>query len=396
MPSEAQSKLVKGLERELAELRARDQLRSFRQIAGINLCSNDYLGLAEDPRLKEAVLEAVAATVRVGGTGSRLLSGHDAVWNELEEEFAAFAGTEAALYFANGYAANLGLLTSLVGKNDLVFSDELNHASLIDGIRLSGARKEIYPHLDLHALERALRAQESEGCRKLIVTESVFSMDGDVADVKAIQELAERFGASLIVDEAHATAVHGPGGAAIVAEARLTREVLATVHTCGKALASAGAFVCGSRVLREYLINHARTLIFSTAMPPYLAGQIRAALRLAKELSRERETLRVNSAELIAKLRGDEWDTSGSASQIVPVILGSNEDALSAAEFLQERGFAVRAIRPPTVPVGKARLRLSLTARVTRENVTGIQAALQNWRGSRSSLAAARLAAGHG
>jgi 8-amino-7-oxononanoate synthase len=396
MPSEAQSKLVKGLERDLAELRARDQLRSFAQIAGINLCSNDYLGLAEDPRLKEAVLEAVAATVRVGGTGSRLLSGHDGVWNELEEEFAAFAGTEAALYFANGYVANLGLLTSLVGKNDLVFSDELNHASLIDGIRLSGARKEIYPHLDLHALERALRAQESEVCRKLIVTESVFSMDGDVADVKAIQELAERFGASLIVDEAHATAVHGPGGAAIVAEARLTREVLATVHTCGKALASAGAFVCGSRVLREFLINHARTLIFSTAMPPYMAGQIRAALRLAKELSRERETLRANSAELIAKLRGDEWDTSGSASQIVPVVLGSNEDALSAAEFLQERGFAVRAIRPPTVPVGKARLRLSLTARVSREHVTGIQAALQNWRGSRSSLAAAGLAADHG
>jgi 8-amino-7-oxononanoate synthase len=396
MPSEAQSKLVKELERDLAELRARDQLRSFAQIAGMNLCSNDYLGLAEDPRLKEAVLEAVAATARVGGTGSRLLSGHDAVWNELEEVFAAFAGTEAALYFANGYAANLGLLTSLVGKNDLVFSDELNHASLIDGIRLSGARKEIYPHLDLNALERALRAHESEACRTLIVTESVFSMDGDVADVKAIQELAERFGASLMVDEAHATAVRGPDGAGIVAEPRLTREVLATVHTCGKALASAGAFVCGSRVLREFLINHARTLIFSTAMPPYMAGQIRAALRLAKGMSREREMLRVNSAELIATLRGDEWDTSGSASQIVPVILGSNEDALSAAEFLQERGFAVRAIRPPTVPAGTARLRLSLTARVTREHVTGMQAALQNWRRSRSSLAAAGLAAGHG
>src|SRR4030095_9088332 len=153
----------------------------------------------------------------------------------------------------NGYAANLGLLSSLIGRRDLVFSDELNHASLIDGIRLSGARKEIYPHLDLHALERALRAQESEVSRKLIVTESVFSMDGDVADVKAIQELAERFGASLIVDEAHATAVHGPGGAGIVSAAGVTREVLATVHTCGKALASAGAFVCGARVLREFL-----------------------------------------------------------------------------------------------------------------------------------------------
>src|SRR5207249_9113329 len=176
--------------------------------------------------------------------------------NELEEEFAAFAGTEAALYFANGYAANIGLLASVLGKNDLVFSDELNHASLIDGIRLSGARKEIYPHRDLNGLEHALRRHETESCRKLIVTESVFSMDGDVVDVNAVQKLAERYGANLVADEAHATAVHGPGGAGIVAEARLTREVFATVHTCGKALASAGAFMCGSKTLREFLINH--------------------------------------------------------------------------------------------------------------------------------------------
>jgi 8-amino-7-oxononanoate synthase len=396
MPSEAQGKLVKELERDLAELRARDQLRSLAQIAGVNLCSNDYLGLAEDPRLKETVLEAVASSVRVGGTGSRLLSGHDPVWDELEEEFAEFAGTEAALYFANGYAANLGLVTSLVDKNDLVFSDELNHASLIDGIRLSGARKEIYAHGDLNALERALGAHERESCRKLIVTESVFSMDGDIADVQALQKLAERYGASLVVDEAHATAVHGPDGSGIVAEERLTREAFATVHTCGKALASAGAFVCGSRVLREFLINHARTLIFSTAMPPYMAWQIRAALRLARGMDAEREVLHANSAELIASLRGVGWDVSGSASQIVPVIIGSNEEALSAARFLQEQGFAVRAIRPPTVPAGTARLRLSLTARVSLEQVTGIRAALQNWRRPQSSLAAAEVATGRG
>jgi 8-amino-7-oxononanoate synthase len=396
MPSESQKKLLGELERDLAELRARDQLRSFAQIAGVNLCSNDYLGLAEDPRLKKAVLESAANAARVGGTGSRLLSGHDAVWNELEEEFAAFAGTEAALYFANGYAANLGLLSSVLRKNDLVFSDELNHASLIDGIRLSGARKEIYPHRDLNALERALRQHENESFRKLIVTESVFSMDGDVADVKAIQELAERFGASLIVDEAHATAVHGPRGEGIVAEARLTGEVLATVHTCGKALASAGAFVCGARVLREFLINHARTLIFSTAMPPYMAGQIRAALGLARDMDVERKSLLTNSSELSTSLRRDGWDVDGTASQIVPVIIGLNEEALSAAGFLQECGYAVRAIRPPTVAAGTARLRLSLTARVTRESVTGIQAALQNWRGSQSSLAAAGLSAGRG
>jgi 8-amino-7-oxononanoate synthase len=396
MPSEAQGKLVKELERDLAGLRARDQLRSLAQITGVNLCSNDYLGLADDARLKEAVLQAVASSVRVGGTGSRLLSGHDPVWDELEEEFAEFAGTEAALYFANGYAANLGLLSSVLGKGDVVFSDALNHASLIDGIRLSGARKEIYPHRDLNALEGALRLHESEPCRKLIVTESVFSMDGDIADVQALQKLAERYGASLVVDEAHATAVHGPDGSGIVAEERLTHEAFATVHTCGKALASAGAFVCGSLALREFLINHARTLIFTTAMPPYMAWQIRAALRLARGMETEREVLQANSAELIASLRGVGWDVSRSASQIVPVIIGSNEEALSAATFLQEQGFAVRAIRPPTVPAGTAWLRLSLTARVSREQVTGIRAALQNWRRSQSSLAAAEVATGRG
>src|ERR1700752_1813813 len=268
MPSEPVDKIVREMESALEDLRQRSQLREFAQLQGVNFCSNDYLGLAEDSRLKLAVLEAVEKSVRVGATGSRLLSGHDPVWNELEEEFAVFAGTEAALYFSSGYAANVGLLTSVLRKNALVFSDALNHASLIDGIRLSGARKEIYPHRDLNYLERVLRRHESETCRKVIVTESVFSMDGDVADLRAMQVLAERYGASLVVDEAHATAVHGPYGAGMVVEARLAGEVFATVHTCGKALASAGAFVCGTRVLREFLVNHARMLIFSTALPP--------------------------------------------------------------------------------------------------------------------------------
>ena len=389
MPSEAKTKLLSELERDLAELRARDLLRNFAQVAGVNLCSNDYLGLAEDARLKEATVEAVTASARMGGTGSRLLSGHDAVWNELEEEFAEFAGTEAALYFANGYAANIGLLSAVLGKNDLVFSDQLNHASLIDGIRLSGARKAIYPHRDLNALERALRLHQSESCRKLIVTESVFSMDGDIADVEAVQDLAEKYGANLVVDEAHATAVHGPAGAGIAAGARLGRELFATVHTCGKALASAGAFVCGSRLLREFLINHARTLIFSTAMPPYMAGQIRAALRLASEVKSGRKRLLDTAAVLALMLGVDGWGGSGRHSQIVPVVLGSNEDAISAAGFLQEQGFAVRAIRPPTVPVGSARLRLSLTTRITNEHVAAVLAALKAWRASRTSVALA-------
>lgn len=395
MPSETQKKLLREVESELAELRVRDELRSLAQIPGVNLCSNDYLGLAEDARLKEAVLDAVAASARMGGTGSRLLSGHDPVWNEMEEEFAAFAGTEAALYFSSGYAANVGLLTSVLTKDDLVFSDELNHASLIDGIRLSGARKVIYRHADLNMLEGMLRGSSGENCRKLIVTESVFSMDGDIADVKALSELAERYGAALVVDEAHATAVHGPRGAGIVAGAGLAPNVLALIHTCGKALASAGAFVCGARVLRELLINRARTLIFSTVMPPYMAGQIRAALRLAKSMDWEREFLLATSSSLAGTLRREGWDVSGFASQIVPVIVGTNEDALAAAEFLQERGFAVRAIRPPTVPLGTARLRLSLTARVTQQDSEGIAAALKAWRGTRMSLASASASAGH-
>ena len=389
MPSESVDKIVRGMESALEHLRERSQLREFAQLPGVNFCSNDYLGLAEDSRLKLAVLEAVEKSVRVGGTGSRLLSGHDPVWNELEEEFAAFAGTEAALYFSSGYAANVGLLVALLGKDDVVFSDTLNHASLIDGIRLSRARKEIYPHRDLNYLERALRLHEGESCRKLIVTESVFSMDGDVADVRAMNQLAERHGAGLVVDEAHATAVQGPDGAGIVAEARLTGEVFATVHTCGKALASAGAFVCGSRVLREFLMNHARTLIFSTAMPPYMAGQIRAALLLASEVKSGRKRLLDTAAVLALMLGVDGWRGPGRHSQIVPVVLGSNEDAISAAGFLQEQGFAVRAIRPPTVPVGSARLRLSLTTRITNEHVGAVLAALKAWRASRTSVALA-------
>ena len=389
MPSESVDKIVRGMESALENLRERSQLREFAQLPGVNFCSNDYLGLAEDSRLKLAVLEAVEKSVRVGGTGSRLLSGHDPVWNELEEEFAAFAGTEAALYFSSGYAANVGLLVALLGKDDVVFSDTLNHASLIDGIRLSRARKEIYPHRDLNYLERALRLHEGESCRKLIVTESVFSMDGDVADVRAMNKLAERHGAGLVVDEAHATAVQGPDGAGIVAEARLTGEVFATVHTCGKALASAGAFVCGSRVLREFLMNHARTLIFSTAMPAYMAGQIRAALRLAREVKSDRQRLLDTAAVLALMLGVDGRGEPGRHSQIVPVVLGSNEDAISAAGFLQEQGFAVRAIRPPTVPVGSARLRLSLTTRITNEHVAAVIAALKGWRASRTSVALA-------
>jgi 8-amino-7-oxononanoate synthase len=389
MPSESNESLLAELQAGLRELESRSQRRTLVEITGVNLCSNDYLGLSDNPALKQTVIEAMFKATRIGGTGSRLLSGHAAVWNELEEEFAAFAGSEAALYFGSGYAANIGLLTSLANKNDVIFSDALNHASIIDGIRLSGAQKVIYPHRDLNALESTLKENQSTPGRKLIVTETVFSMDGDVAPLDAIVALAEKHGASVILDEAHATAVHGPRGRGIAAQLLADRRVLAAMHTCGKALASAGAFVCGPAVLREHLINHARTFIFSTAMPPYLAEQIRAALRLAAAMDKERAKLLSRSQNFAKSLQRDGWETLATTTQIVPTVMGVNDAAVAAAEFLQHAGFAVRAMRPPTVPQGSARLRFSVTHKISAAELERLAATLGTWRAQSHHLALA-------
>jgi 8-amino-7-oxononanoate synthase len=389
MPSEFSLKLQQELEEGLRALEARSQRRTLVELSGVNFCSNDYLRLAENAELKRAVVVAMEEAARVGGTGSRLLSGNFAIWEEVEAEFAEFAGTEAALYFGSGYAANVGLLSSLLGKGALVFSDRLNHASIIDGIRLSGARKVIYPHLDLNALESELRAHADERGRKLIVTETVFSMDGDVAPMGELVALAERYGAGLIADEAHATAVHGPSGRGITAKYGAVRSLTGIVHTCGKALASAGAFVCGSGVLREHLINHARTFIFSTAMPTYMAGQIRAGLRLAMRMDAERVELQTRAECFTSGLRAQGWDTRGSSTQIVPVMTGGNDETIAAAEFLQREGFAVRGIRPPTVAEGEGRLRLSLTCAIAKEELARLEKCLNVWRETRCGVAAA-------
>lgn len=392
MPSDVLSQWKAGLQRGLHALEERSQRRSLAEIQGLNLCSNDYLGLAESSELRQALAQAVQSSTRVGGTGSRLLSGQTEEWNELEEEFASFAGTEAALFFPSGYAANMGLLASLVGKNDVVYSDVLNHASLIDGIRLSGARKVIYPHLDMGALENSLRQEAGAPWHRVIVTESVFSMDGDLAPLRRIAALAEKYGAAMIVDEAHATAVHGPKGRGLAVEAGILPQSIATIHTCGKALASAGAFVCGPAILKEHLINHARTLIYSTALPPYFAQQIRAALRLALGMNRERQELLQRAAKFSSALRTAGFKTAGSASQIVPVVFGKNEDTLDAAAHLQREGFAVRAVRPPTVPEGGARLRLSLTTRVGENELTRLVNSLVDWRTRQTIPVTAKLA----
>lgn len=361
------SALLRRLESELAALRVNSQLRHLEILPDLNFSSNDYLGLSVDPRLREAVADALAQGSPVGSTGSRLLSGHAAIWEELESQLAQFSGAEAALYFSSGYAANVGLFSAVLRPDDIVFSDSANHASIIDGIRLSGAHKVIFSHLDLNALESDLRQSGGGAGQKFIAIESVFSMDGDRAPLTDLMALADRHDAELIVDEAHATGVFGPQGRGLVAAAEAEGRVFAAVHTCGKALAGMGAFVSGSRTLKQFLINRARTFIFSTALPPYLAAQMRAAIGIVAGADAERERLADLAAHLRGRLRAAAFDTAQSNSQIVPVLLGTNERALQFAARLCHEGFAVRAIRPPTVPAGSARLRLSLTVRHSRE-----------------------------
>jgi len=379
VPDARRSAIERRIARELDSLRDLAQFRTLEILdgtSGLNLSSNDYLGLSTDPRLKQATIEAVARAGRVGSTGSRLLSGNSREWEEIEAEFAAFAGTEASVYFGSGYLANIGLLGSLLRPGDTVFSDALNHASLIDGMRLSGATKIIYPHGDLEFLEDALRGSARGTGARVIVSETVFSMEGDVAPLAELVALARKYDAAVIVDEAHATGAWGPEGRGIAAELGLEREMLAIVHTCGKALASAGAFVCGSGALREHLINRARTFIFSTAMPPYMAGQIRAALALARSAEAERGHLREIAAALREGLAAAGLRCGTSSTQIVPVMLGTNEAALHVASELQHGGFAVKAIRPPTVPAGTARIRVSLTSKVMHDDVRRLVAAI--------------------
>ena len=387
MRDEDTRSLTNSLESELREIADRGQLRTLEIPAGTNFRSNDYLGLATNPALREAVMDAIARAQRVGSTGSRLLAGNAREWEELEREFADFAGTDAALYFTSVYAANVGLLSAVLERGDIVFSDAYNHASLIDGARLSGAEKVVFAHGNLEGLELALQDRVSQPGRKLVLTESVYSMDGDLAPLREMATLAKRYGAEMIVDEAHATGVFGPAGRGRVAELGLQSEIFAVVHMCGKALASNGAFVCGSDTLKKYLINRARTFLFSTALPPYFATQIRAALSLARQAESERGRLKMISANLRAALRADGWNTAYSASQIIPVMIGDNTAAMRLAAELEREGFAVRAIRPPTVPEGTARLRLSLTCTLKDEEFMKLSQAMTNARESLNAAA---------
>ena len=294
-------------------------------------------------------------------------------------------GTDAALYFTSGYAANIGLLSAILQPGDIVFSDSANHASLIDGIRLAKCTRVIFPHLDLKFLEKELQRHASAAGARVIVAESIFSMEGDRAPLADLAALADRYNAELIVDEAHAIGVRGPRGGGCVAEAGLSARVLASVHTCGKALASAGAFVCGSENLRKFLINRARTFIFNTALPPYFASQVAAGMKLAMEANAERVRLIQLSAFLRSELRNNGFSIADFDSQIIPVVLGSNDTAVHFAEYVRARGFGVRAIRPPTVPEGKSRIRISLTAKHSEDILAELVLAMVHARNEYSS-----------
>jgi len=363
--------LDRRLTQRLRNLRDKGRYRRLAARQGLDFSSNDYLGLSEHPRIREAVARALAEGVPLGSGGSRLLRGNT-LWHErLESRLAEFKRAEAALIFNSGYDANVGLFSTLLGAGDAVFSDALIHASMIDGIRAGKAGRQIFPHNDMDALERAL-AQAPPEQTKFIAVESLYSMDGDRAPLNRLAELAERHRACLIVDEAHAVGVHGPGGAGLLAAAGV--KAYAVVHTCGKALGGFGSFVTCSEPLKNYLVNRCRNFIFTTALPPLMMVQLEAALDALADEPWRREKALASAARLRAGL-ADLVDLGASDTQIVPVMLGSDRAATQAASALQEEGFDIRAIRPPTVPRGTARLRIAVNAKVREADIDRLIAA---------------------
>ncbi len=348
-----------GLERRvrasLDQLDSSGLRRHLRAPSGIDLSSNDYLGLANHPLLKQRMAEAVCRE-GAGSTGSRLLRGQRDCFSHIEAQFARFKGVQQALYFSSGYLANLAVLTTFPQAGDVIFSDQFNHASLIDGVRLSPARRVIFPHNNVEELARLLQESGSDG-QKFVVVESLFSMEGDRAPLADYARLCHAFGAALIVDEAHAVGIYGERGQG------LGDDVFVSINTAGKAMGVAGAFVAGPGWAIDFLMQCARPFIFSTAPPPALAAALEASLDVIEAEPERRVRLLALAAHLRTRL-----GLSGD-SQIVPVILGSNDRAVAVAAELQREGFDVRAIRPPTVPEGSARLRISVNVNLSETNL---------------------------
>jgi glycine C-acetyltransferase len=387
--SEEQRFVVSTFARELAILKEQGLYRRMPRIEGsrnarvvvdgkevLLLCSNNYLGLADHPSLKEAAIRAVEK-YGVGSGASRLVSGTMELHELLERQIASFKGTERALLFNSGYAANTGVIPALAQKGDVLYSDKLNHASIVDGCLLSHGHLVRYPHNDMASLRRRLAEHRGEG-RRIIIADGVFSMDGDMANLPELVAIKKEYGALLMVDDAHGTGVLGPNGRGTAEHFGLSSEIDISMGTLGKALGGFGAFIASSGEIIEYLVNRARSFIFSTSLPPAVLAAASAAFDIVA--SGEGADLRQRLAENTAYLRNSlceaGFDIMGSETQILPIFVGDTQRTLEFSRALLDEGVFVQGIRPPTVPVGSSRLRCTLMATHEEENLQGVVHAL--------------------
>ena len=343
----------------------------------IIFCSNDYLGLANDSRLKKVATEAIKSW-GTGSGASRFISGNISLYKDLEADAARYKRTEAALVFSCGYTTNVGVISSLVDKGDLILSDALNHASIVDACRLSKAKIQVYPHVDYRYIENFL-AGEPEAGKVLIVTDGVFSMTGDLAPLPELHRICLKHGALLMVDDAHGTGVIGPEGRGSLDYFGMEQSDIVQVGTFSKALGSLGGFVAGSTLLIDFITNHARPLMYSTALPPSVLASNREGLRIVLEDSSRRERLSELRRYLEAGLERLGLPVSSGASPIVPLVIGDVEETLSLAQHLLEKRIFVPAIRPPTVPDGSSRLRISLSSLHTETDLDRLFLALDGY-----------------
>lgn len=357
-----------GLLRSLVELDcAQDRIIIIDSKKLINFCSNNYLGLANDPRLKEAATAAIK-NYGTSSASSRLICGTLSLHKQLEEKIASFKKSQAALVFNSGYVANLGIISSLADKDSIIFSDRLNHASIVDAIILSRAKLARYNHNSPGHLEELLKKHVGIE-NKFIITDSVFSMDGDLAPLKAITQIAAGFKATLIIDEAHATGVFGPTGAGLAEELGVSNNIHIQMGTLSKGLGSFGAFACVSKNLADYFINASRPFIYTTSLPPACIGASLKAIEIVEKEPERREALWKNINFVREALVEMGFDCAGSAGAIMPIMIGKNKLTMEFSRKLFERGLFIQGVRPPTVPEGKARLRLTITASHTKDDL---------------------------
>ncbi len=385
-------------EKYLAELAAKGSLRTLREVVSLggravldgveylNFSGNDYLGVGGEEELRREFLKEISNTApALSAASSRLLTGNSPEYGGLEKEILSFHGfspvERRALVFNSGYHANVGILPAMADKGDVIFSDKLNHASIIDGLQLGQAEYFRYPHLDYDALERRLTDAEQSGryINKFIITESIFSMDGDAADLRRMVEIKKKYGAILVVDEAHSVGVFGPGGRGWAAQQNVLEDIDVLVGTFGKAFGSVGAYAVCRPDAAEWLINKMRSIIFSTGLPPLNLLWSRKVLQTVSGWDDRRQKLLENAAFLRRELARMGWITGGE-SQIVPVIVGGDMETVELARFLQAEKMLIFPIRPPTVPAGKSRLRLSLTAAHKREDVERLLEVFSRWK----------------